>query len=51
LPFDPAVAARYASDADASIAAQADLEAKDNVPFEAYRRQYLGLDVMSGLPG
>jgi glutamate--cysteine ligase len=51
LPFDEAAAQRYARAAEASIAAQAELEAKDDRPFEAYRQQYLGLDVMSGMPG
>jgi glutamate--cysteine ligase len=51
LPFDASVAERCARDAEASIAAQAELEAQDDMPFDAYRRQYLDLDVMSGLPG
>jgi glutamate--cysteine ligase len=51
LPFDDDARARLERMARESARAQHDLEASDTVPFEAYRRQYLGLDVMSGLPG
>jgi glutamate--cysteine ligase len=50
-PFADAARERFVRLAQESAQAQRDLEASDNVPFEAYRRQYLGLDVMSGLGG
>ena len=49
-PIAPDALARLARMAHDSAQAQRDLEASDDVPFEAYRRQYLGLDVMSDLP-
>jgi glutamate--cysteine ligase len=51
LPVSSAAAERFERMARESVQAQRDLEASDNVPFDAYRRQYLGLDVMSGLSG
>jgi glutamate--cysteine ligase len=49
LPFPTQAAERLARMAAQSIAAQRDLETSDTMPFDAYRRQYLALDVMSGL--
>jgi glutamate--cysteine ligase len=51
LPFAPAALERLSRMARDSTQAQRDLEASDDVPFDAFRRQYLALDVMSGLPG
>jgi glutamate--cysteine ligase len=51
LPFAPAAHERLLRMAEESTQAQRDLEASDDLSFEAYRRQYLGLDVMSGLTG
>jgi len=50
LPFAPAALERLSRMAHESTQAQRDLEASDDVPFDAFRRQYLALDVMSGLP-
>jgi glutamate--cysteine ligase len=50
LPFAPGAFDRLLRMAQESTQAQRDLEASDDLPFDAYRRQYLGLDVMSGLP-
>jgi glutamate--cysteine ligase len=50
LPFPDDVATRLQRMADESLAEQAALEAADNLPFEAFRRQYLALDLMSGMP-
>ena len=50
LPFPDDVAKRLQRMADESLAEQRALEAADSVPFEAFRRQYLALDLMSGMP-
>jgi glutamate--cysteine ligase len=49
LPFPPATARRLEIIAEESLADQRRIEEADNVPFEAFRLQYLGQDVMSGL--
>ncbi len=41
LPLDPAVEAGFARMAAESLAAQAQIEAEDTMPFEIYRQQYL----------
>lgn len=50
LPFPQESAARFEMLARESRDAQRELEASDNVPFEEYRKQYLALDLMSGMP-
>jgi len=50
LPFDASVAARLERMAGESLAEQRRLEETDDVPFELFRRQYLALDLMSGMP-
>jgi glutamate--cysteine ligase len=50
LPFDATVAARLERMAGESLAEQRRLEETDDVPFELFRRQYLALDLMSGMP-
>lgn len=50
LPFPDEMASRLARMADESLLAQQKLEEADNVPFDVYRRQYLALDLMSGMP-
>ena len=49
LPLAPRAAMRLASMADASLAEQRRIEESDDVPFEVYRQQYLGRDLMSGM--
>jgi hypothetical protein len=44
------VAARLERMAGESLAEQRRLEETDDVPFELFRRQYLALDLMSGMP-
>jgi glutamate--cysteine ligase len=41
LPYPPELQARYVALARRSIERQAELEASDTLPFEAYRQQYL----------
>ena len=41
MPFDKAMAQRFARMAQQSQAAQADIEALDSMPFENFRQQYL----------
>lgn len=41
LPLTPQQQARYARMAEESLAAQREIEAKDTVPFEVFRQQYL----------
>jgi glutamate--cysteine ligase len=41
MPFDKAMAQRFARMAQQSHAAQADIEALDSMPFENFRQQYL----------
>jgi len=48
LPLSEEVKARYARMAEESVAAQSKIEAADSVPFEAYRREYLSRDLLSG---
>lgn len=48
LPLPGEVAARYARLAEESLAAQQEIEMRDNVPFEVYRQQYLTQDLLSG---
>jgi glutamate--cysteine ligase len=50
LPFDASAAARLERMAGESLAEQRRLEEMDDVPFELFRRQYLALDLMSGMP-
>ncbi|HLW12988.1 MAG TPA: glutamate--cysteine ligase [Casimicrobiaceae bacterium] len=50
LPLSDATAVRLQRMADESLAVQRTIEAADSVPFEAYRRQYLAQDLMSGMP-
>ena len=50
LPFAHDAALRLARMADASLASQRAIEEADNAPFEVFRRQYLALDLMSGMP-
>ena len=50
LPFSEEAAQRLASMADASLVEQRAIEDADDVPFEVYRQQYLGRDLMSGMP-
>jgi len=50
LPFAADAVARFERMAGASLAQQRGLEAADDVPFEAFRQQYLALDLMSGMP-
>ncbi len=48
LPLPAEVKARYARMAEDSLTAQRKIEAADTMPFEAYRRQYLSKDLLSG---
>ena len=48
LPLQPEVEAAFKRMADDSVAAQRRIEAADVVPFETYRQQYLGKDLLSG---
>jgi glutamate--cysteine ligase len=41
MPFDKAMAERFARMAQQSQTAQADIETLDSLPFEAFRQQYL----------
>jgi glutamate--cysteine ligase len=50
LPLAPEAAARLSRMADASHVEQRQIEDADDVPFEDYRQQYLGRDLMSGMP-
>lgn len=50
LPFPEETSTRLARMADESLNAQRKLEEADEVPFDVYRRQYLALDLMSGMP-
>jgi glutamate--cysteine ligase len=50
LPASDEAAARLTRMADDSLAAQRALEEADSVPFDVFRRQYLALDLMSGMP-
>jgi glutamate--cysteine ligase len=47
-PLPPAAAARYQQQAAESLREQRRREAADDVPFEAFRRQYLSQDLMGG---
>ncbi len=47
-PLAADVEARFARLAEESAVKQREIEATDNVPFEAYRQQYLAQDLMSG---
>jgi len=49
LPLAAEADARYARMAEESLAAQWRIEARDTVPFEIYRRQYLSQDLLSGI--
>ncbi len=48
LPLSPGMEDEFARMAEASLAAQAKIEAADCVPFEEYRREYLSRDLLSG---
>jgi glutamate--cysteine ligase len=48
LPLAAEVEARYARMAAESLAARQRIEAADSIPFEAYRKQYLSRDLLSG---
>ena len=48
LPLSPGMADEYAHMAEASLTAQAKIEAADRVPFEEYRKEYLSRDLLSG---
>jgi glutamate--cysteine ligase len=47
LPLAPEVDARFAQMAEASLVEQREMEAADDVPFETYRQQYLGQELLS----
>jgi glutamate--cysteine ligase len=47
LPWDGTMNERFGRLAEESRRAQRQIEAADTVPFEAYRRQYLALDLLS----
>ncbi len=49
LPLAAEVDARYARMAEESLAAQRQIEAKDTLPFEIYRQQYLSQDLLRGV--
>jgi glutamate--cysteine ligase len=49
LPWTSEVAARYARMAEESLAAQREIEAKDTLPFETFRQQYISQDLLSGI--
>jgi glutamate--cysteine ligase len=49
LPYPDEVDARLRRMADESLTAQRRLEESDSMPFEAFREQYLALDLMSGM--
>ncbi len=44
MPFPPALAARFAALAEASVAEQKRIEDADSMPFEVYRQAYLSAD-------
>jgi glutamate--cysteine ligase len=44
LPFDAAIAERFAAEARESLARQCAIEAVDTMPFEAFRQQYLQVE-------
>lgn len=44
LPFGPELMARFAREAEASVAEQRRIEAADSVPFEEFRQAYLSTD-------
>ncbi|MGA8030863.1 MAG: glutamate--cysteine ligase, partial [Casimicrobiaceae bacterium] len=48
LPYPPEVESRFRDMADQSLAEQRDIEASDSLPFETYRLQYLGQDLLAG---
>lgn len=50
LPFADDIAMHLQRLADESLVEQRRLEAADDLPFEAFRKQYLALDLMSGMP-
>jgi len=53
-PLAPEAAARQARLAERSLAQQREIEAADDIPFEEYRRRYLGQELLGGahfLPG
>lgn len=49
LPLPPAAAARFAGLAETSLAEQQQIEARDTMPFEIYRQQYLAQDLLDGM--
>ncbi len=49
LPLAPETDARFARMAAESLAKQRQIEAADSMPFEAFRRQYLAQDLLSGI--
>ena len=49
LPLAADADTRYARMAVESLAEQRQIEARDTVPFEIYRRQYLSQDLLSGI--
>ena len=49
LPLAPEKDARFARMAAESLAKQRQIEAADSMPFEAFRRQYLAQDLLSGI--
>jgi glutamate--cysteine ligase len=44
LPYSEDLAARFAAQAEASVAEQRRIEAADTLPFEQYRQAYLSPD-------
>ena len=48
LPLPVETASRFERLAEDSLAAQREIEAKDNVTFETYRQQYLTQDLLGG---
>ena len=50
LPLAPDAASRLAAMAEASLVEQRKVEETDDMPFELFRQQYLGQDLMSGMP-
>jgi glutamate--cysteine ligase len=49
LPFPAEVAARFKRAAEDSLIEQRETEARDTVPFETFRQQYLSQDLLGGL--
>jgi glutamate--cysteine ligase len=49
LPLPAAAAARFAGLAETSLAEQQQIEARDTMPFEIYRQQYLAQDLLDGM--